>query len=58
MQQYNRNRTLIDFEYIPVEVENKIIESYDSLTVPSRSKIYNYLVSNNLVNLLEKIGDF
>lgn len=58
MEQYKRNQTLIDFDYIPVEVENKIVESYDAIEVPSRSKIYNYFVNKNLVNLLEKIGEF
>lgn len=58
MQYYKRNLTLIDFSYIPVEVEEKIIESYDSLTLAPRSKMYNYFVSNQLINLLDKIEEF
>lgn len=58
MQYYKRNLTLIDFSYIPVEVEQQIIESYDSVTPAPRSKMYNYFVSNQLITLLEKIEEF
>jgi hypothetical protein len=58
LQYYKRNQTLIDFSYIPVEVEEKIIESYDSLTPAPRNKMYNYFVSNQLISLLEKIEEF
>lgn len=58
MEYYKRNLTLIDFSYIPVEVEEKIIESYDSMTPAPRSKMLNYFVSNQLTILLEKIEEF
>lgn len=58
MQYYKRNLTLIDFSYIPVEVEEQIIESYDSVTPSPRNKMYNYFVNNQLITLLEKIEEF
>jgi 5'-3' exonuclease len=58
MEYYKINLTLIDFTYIPVEVEEKIIEFYDSLIPASRNKMYNYFVSNQLTILLEKIEEF
>jgi 5'-3' exonuclease len=58
LQNYKRNLTLIDFSYIPVEVEERIVESFDSLTPAPRNKMYNYFVSNQLITLLDKIGEF
>ncbi|UYA57484.1 RnaseH [Synechococcus phage S-CREM1] len=58
LENYKRNLTLIDFSYIPVEVEEKILESYDSVTHPPRNKMYNYFVKQQLINLLDKIGEF
>jgi 5'-3' exonuclease len=58
MEYYKRNLTLIDFSYIPVEVEEKIIESYDSVTPAPRNKMYNYFVEKQLITLLEKIQEF
>jgi 5'-3' exonuclease len=55
---YKRNLTLIDFSYIPVEVEERIIESFNSMTPAPRNKMYNYFVSNQLITLLDKIGEF
>ena len=58
LQNYKRNLTLIDFSYIPVEVEERIIESFNSVTPAPRNKMYNYFVSNQLITLLDKIGEF
>ena len=58
LEYYKRNQTLIDFSYIPVEVEEKILESYDSLSAAPRNKMYNYFVNNQLITLLDKIEEF
>jgi hypothetical protein len=58
LEYYKRNLTLIDFSYIPVEVEERIVKSFDSLTPAPRNKMYNYFVSNQLITLLDKIGEF
>lgn len=58
LEYYKRNLTLIDFSYIPLEVEQNIVESYDSLTPSSRIRMYKYFVSKNLTTLLEKIEEF
>lgn len=55
---YNRNLNLIDFTYIPKEVEESIKETYKLLPTTSRSKMYNYFMSNQLTNLLDKIEEF
>jgi 5'-3' exonuclease len=58
MNYYKRNLTLIDFSYIPVEVEERILESFDSVTQTPRNKMYGYFVKQQLINLLDKIGEF
>lgn len=58
MQYYKRNLTLIDLSYIPLEVEQSIIEAYETLTTTPRNKIYSYFVKNKLITLLDKIGEF
>lgn len=56
---YHRNRTLIDFNCIPIEIESKIIESYQNTPViRDKGKIFNYLVANRCKLLMEKIQEF
>lgn len=58
MQQYNRNRQLIDFNFIPDDVEKSIIDSYESITPHKRGKLYQYFAMHRLNDLLDKIGEF
>ena len=55
---YERNKTLIDFSCIPKEVEEKIIDNYESFNPPARKYVWKYLVDNELNDLLQQIGDF
>ena len=55
---YERNKTLIDFSCIPKEVEEKIIDTYESFNPPARKYVWKYLVDNELNDLLQQIGDF
>ena len=58
---YNRNLTLIDFSYIPKEIEDSILDSYYSL-IPAGSdqinKMYSYFMKHKLSSLIEKIEEF
>ncbi|AFK66374.1 RNase H [Synechococcus phage S-CBM2] len=58
MSYYNRNSTLIDFKYIPKDIEEKIIEHYDNAARNNRRKVYEYFVSHQLLELLNHVGDF
>ena len=58
MQYYERNKTLIDFRYIPKEIEDLIVEEYDNFVCKPRSGIYPYFVSNQLLELINHVGDF
>jgi hypothetical protein len=58
MQYYERNKTLIDFRYIPKEIEDLIVEEYDNFVCKPRSGLYPYFVSNQLLELINHVGDF
>jgi len=55
---YWRNRKLIDLHYIPKEIKEKIMESYQGQTGKGREKLMNYFIANKLKNLMESIGEF
>jgi 5'-3' exonuclease len=52
-----RNATLIDLTFIPVEIKEKIINSYEE-TKPAKGKLLNYFIEFKLKNLIEVIEDF
>lgn len=55
---YYRNEKLIDLTFTPVELQEKIMESFNSQTNKNRSKLMNYFIANKLKNLLEHINEF
>ena len=55
---YQRNQRLIDFDYIPDDIETDIYNEYEKVTVQSRSKILPYMIKNDLKELIGKIEEF
>ena len=55
---YQRNQRLIDFDYIPDDIETDIYKEYEKATVTSRSKILPYMIKNDLKELIGKIEEF
>jgi hypothetical protein len=55
---YERNKMLIDFTFIPKEVEESIIDTYESFDPPARKYVWKYLVDHELNDLLQNLGDF
>jgi hypothetical protein len=55
---YMRNKYLIDFDYIPDNLQENILTEYDKPVVPTATTVYKYLMSQGLSNLVNKIGDF
>ena len=55
---YQRNQRLIDFDYIPDDIESDIYKEYEKATVTSRSKILPYMIKNDLKELIGKIEEF
>ena len=54
---YLRNQTLIDLEFIPPHVVESIISEYDN-TAPVRGKVFDYLRTHRLNELLNHVEDF
>jgi hypothetical protein len=52
-----RNSTLIDLSFIPAEIREKIINTYEE-TKPAKGKLLNYFIEHKLKNLMEVIEEF
>jgi hypothetical protein len=52
-----RNSTLIDLSFIPSEIKEKIINTYEE-TKPVKGKLLNYFIEHKLKNLMEVIEEF
>lgn len=55
---WNRNAQLIDLSYVPAEIREKVIESFNSQKDKKRDKMFNYFIANKLKHLMEHIGEF
>lgn len=55
---WERNRLLIDFDYIPKDVENNILSQYHSPILGNKMKVFNYLIKYHCQNLLKNIEEF
>lgn len=55
---FERNRTLIDFDYIPQEIQTRIINTFEALPQKDRSQMLNYFMSKRLKNMMEVINEF
>jgi len=49
---------LIDLTFIPKEIKEKIINTYDETKPASRQKLLNYFIENKLKNLMDVIEEF
>ena len=58
LRNYQRNRTLIDLEYIPTDLKAEILDAYQQPPKGERSKLLNYFINKRLKNLMNDIGDF
>jgi hypothetical protein len=56
---WDRNKTLIDFDMIPEQLETNIISEFNkNSSVTDRSKVLPYMITNRLKNLIEIIEEF
>ena len=58
LENYIRNKMMVDLDYIPVELQKQIVESFNNYQRNSRSKIFNYFVEKRLRQLTEAISEF
>ena len=54
---FGRNQTLIDLTFIPQDIKEKIINTYEE-TKPAKGKLLNYFIEHKLKNLMEVIEEF
>ena len=54
---YLRNQTLIDFDFIPQEVADRILNEYSNVE-PVKGKVFDYLRTHRLDVLLNHVEDF
>jgi len=54
---YLRNQTLIDLDFIPKNIEDRILNEFEKTTIV-KGKVFNYLVSHRLNDLLNHVEDF
>ena len=55
---YERNKTLIDLNCVPKELEDKINREFENFEVATRDKILGYFINKKLKTLIEVIDEF
>jgi hypothetical protein len=55
---FKRNQQLVDFDFIPKEIERAILDEYAAQADKGRGQLFNYFVTNKLKGLTEAINDF
>lgn len=55
---YNRNRLMVDLDCIPDNIQNRILEQYETPFAEDRSKIFKYFMEKRLKLLQEHITEF
>lgn len=58
LRNFKRNQQLIDLDNTPVEIQQKIVESYEKGPAGDRKNLLNYFIENKLKYLLESIAEF
>lgn len=55
---YKRNQMLVDFDYIPPDIQTRIVEAFEEAKPANRQKMLNYFIENGLTAMIESIEDF
>jgi len=58
LENWNRNQQLIDFNFIPDEIQESILIEYDKEPIGERNNILNYFIDKRLKQLMEHIEEF
>lgn len=53
-----RNQTMVDFNFIPTAVEQRILHEYTSMPNKDRSQLFNYFIEHKMKNMMEVIEEF
>lgn len=57
-KRFMENRVLIDFDFIPDDIVQSIVDEFINYVVQPRSKIYPYLVKSELIKLIPEMNTF
>ena len=55
---FQRNRYLIDFSYIPDTVRTNILDAWEGRVIKDRSQLLNYFMEHRMKNMIEHLGEF
>ena len=55
---FERNRQLIDLNYIPQNIRDEVLNKYEHEAGKDRSRMFNYFISYKLKGMMDSIGDF
>lgn len=55
---YKRNQMLVDLEFIPQNIQENIVFTYENVYVPNRQKLMDYFIQKRLKNLFEVLQEF
>lgn len=55
---YKRNQMLVDLDYVPDTLKQKIVEAYETTKPSTKSNMLNYLIDNKLKALIEVADEF
>jgi hypothetical protein len=55
---FQRNRYLIDFEYIPDAVRNNIVGTWSEQPKKDRSQLLNYFMEHKMKNMIDHLSEF
>jgi 5'-3' exonuclease len=58
LDNYYRNKALIDLSEIPADISLKIMKEYDKENSKDKSQLFDYFMQHKLKNLMESINDF
>lgn len=55
---YKRNQTLVDFDYIPNDIQRKIVEAFEETKPATKQQMLNYFIEKGLKVMIESVSDF
>ena len=58
LRNYHRNMKLIDLQYTPLDIVDKIKQQFNEKPQGKRSGLWNFFVERKLNNLIQDIGEF
>jgi hypothetical protein len=58
LKRWHRNKMLVDLSQTPENLQQEIVQSFETQTGKNRTKLFNYFISRRLKLLTESIGDF